>query len=87
MATYITQQTLLKRLNEKGIKISRQSLFNYVKRGVFTPTRTIQYGTNSFPLYEENDVNKLYNLIVRRYKSKKIRHKGIFLNELPDRSN
>lgn len=87
MATYLTQQSLLKKLGEKGIKFSRQSLNDYERKGLFAPDRTIAYGKVVHPLYVENDVNRLYNLIVRRYKSRKTKHKGIFLNGAPERSN
>jgi DNA-binding transcriptional MerR regulator len=86
MATYLTQQSLLKKLGERGIKFSRQSLHSYQRKGLFAPDRTIAYGRVIHPLYTENDVNRLYNLITRRYRSKKARYKGMFLNGIPDRS-
>lgn len=85
MATYITQATLRERLLAKGVKLSRQTLSTYRKQGVFEGGRRIEYGKSTYPLYEETDVEKLYKIIVRRYKSKKTKHKGVFISELPVR--
>lgn len=86
MAKYISQKTLLLRLKELGIKISRQTLHNYRVSNIFVPDRYMSYGNSSFPLYKEGDEIKLKNLIVRRYKNCLTRDKKIFINSLPSRN-
>lgn len=83
MAEFITGKTLLERLKAKGIRITRMTLWSYSKKGLFKPRRYLKYGEASYPLYAEEDVDILKELIIERFKRRDTKCKSIFINGVP----
>lgn len=85
MAKLLTKKTFLKKLETKGIKLGPMTLWWYQQRGIFIPTQEIKYGQRSLPLFTEEQVDELYNIIIERFKTRQTKDKRIFINGVPKR--
>lgn len=83
MAKYITKKTFLELLAKKGIRMTYMTLWAYQRDGIFSPSYEIKYGGKSLPFYLEEDVDKLRQIVIQRFKTRKTKDKRIFINGVP----
>lgn len=85
MAKLLTKKTFLKKLEGKGIRINRRTLWLYQQAGVFMPVQEIKYGQKSLPLFTEEQVDELRDIVIERYRTRKTKDKRVFVNGVPKR--